>query len=191
MANSKARGAADQTVGAAAGGAREGRDRATDTARNGAGVASERTQHAVDEWTRGVQEGLTRYQEMFSRLPGFGANGAEGLGETRMIAREQLVEFNTELLSYAQGTLNEAFEASKAVINAADMKEAMQIQVSYARKAVEDAVEQARKVSELYAQASREVAKPMSRGMHDAAEPTEKAGRKGAKDTAKQARLAG
>jgi phasin family protein len=174
----------------AAGGAREGIDRATDTARNGAGVASERPQHAVDEWTRGVQEGLARYQEMFSRLPGFGANGAEGLGETRTIAREQLVEFNTELLSYAQGSLNEAFEASKAVINAADMQEAMQIQVSYARKAMQDAVEQAKRVSELYAQASREVAKPMSRGMHDAAEPTNKAGRKGANDTAKQARLA-
>ena len=189
MANSKGRGAADQTA-SAAGGAREGVARATDTAGNGAGVASERrTQQAVDEWTRGVQEGLTRYQEMFSRLPGFGVNGAEGLGETRTIAREQLAEFNTELLSYAQGTLNEAFEASKAVINAADMQEAMQIQVSFARKAMQDAVEQARKVSELYARASREVAKPMSRGMHDAAEP--KAGRKGADDSAKQARRPG
>ncbi|HEX6114067.1 MAG TPA: phasin family protein [Geminicoccaceae bacterium] len=188
MANSKGRGAADQTA-SAAGGVREGVARATDTAGNGAGVASERTQHAVDEWTRGVQEGLTRYQEMFSRLPGFGVNGAEGLGETRTIAREQLAEFNTELLSYAQGTLNEAFEASKAVINAADMQEAMQVQVSFARKAMQDAVEQARKVSELYARASREVAKPMSRGMHNAAEP--KAGRKGADDSAKQARRPG
>ena len=188
MANSKGRGAADQTA-SAAGGAREGVARATDTAGNGAGVASERTQHAVDEWTRGVQEGLARYQQMFSRLPGFGASGAEGLGETRAIAREQLAEFNTELLSYAQGTLNEAFEASKAVINAADMQEAMQVQVSFARKAMQDAVEQARKVSELYARASREVAKPMSRGMHDAAEP--KAGRKGADDSAKQARRPG
>ena len=188
MANSKVRGAADQTA-SAAGGAREGVARATDTAGNGAGVASERTQYAVDEWTRGVQEGLTRYQEMFSRLPGFGVNGAEGLGETRTIAREQLAEFNTELLSYAQGTLNEAFEASKAVINAADMQEAMQVQVSFARKAMQDAVEQARKVSELYARASREVAKPMSRGMHDAAEP--KAGRKGADDSAKQTRRPG
>ena len=88
-----------------------------------------------------------------------------------------MVEFNTELLSYAQGTLNEAFEAFKAVINAADMQEAMQIQVSYARKAMQDAVEQARKVSELYAQASREVAKPMSRAMHDAAQATRKVGR--------------
>ena len=152
MANSKDRGAAHQTA--------------------SAGVAQERTQHAVDEWTRGVQEGLTRYQEMFSQLPGFGANGTEAIGETRTIAREQLVEFNTELLSYAQGSLNEAFEASKAVINAANMQEAMQIQVSYARKAMQDAVEQARKVSDLYAKASREVAKPMSRGMHDAAEQT-------------------
>ena len=171
MANSKDRGAAHQTA--------------------SAGVAQERTQHAVDEWTRGVQEGLTRYQEMFSQLPGFGTNGTEAIGETRTIAREQLVEFNTELLSYAQGSLNEAFEASKAVINAADMQEAMQIQVSYARKAMQDAVEQAKKVSDLYAKASREVAKPMSRGMHDAAEQTKKAGLKGTNETAKQARLAG
>ena len=176
MANSKDRGAADQT---------------TDTARKVADVAPERPQHAVDEWTRGVQEGLTRYQEMFSQLPGFGGNAAEAIGETRTIAREQLVEFNTELLSYAQGSLNEAFEASKAVINAADMQEAMQIQVSYARKAMQDAVEQAKKVSDLYAKASREVAKPMSRGMHDAAEQTKKVGLKRADDTAKQARLAG
>ena len=171
MANSKDRGAAHQTA--------------------SAGVAQERTQHAVDEWTRGVQEGLNRYQEMFSQLPGFGANGTEAIGETGTIAREQLVEFNTELLSYAQGSLNEAFEASKAVINAANMQEAMQIQVSYARKALQDAVEQARKVSDLYAKASREVAKPMSRGMHDAAEQTKKAGLKGTNETAKQARLAG
>ena len=175
MANSKDRGAAHQT---------------TDTARKVAGVAQERTQHAVDEWTRGVQEGLNRYQEMFSQLPGFGANNTEAIGETRTIAREQLVEFNTELLSYAQGSLNEAFEASKAVINAADMQEAMQIQVSYARKAMQDAVEQAKKVSDLYAKASREVAKPMSRGMHEG-EQTKKVGLKGTHETAKQARLAG
>ena len=171
MASSKDRGGAHQTA--------------------SAGVAQERTQHAVDEWTRGVQEGLNRYQEMFSQLPGFGANGTEAIGETGTIAREQLVEFNTELLSYAQGSLNEAFEASKAVINAADMQEAMQIQVSYARKAMQDAVEQAKKVSDLYAKASREVAKPMSRGMHDAAEQTKKVGLKGTNETAKQARLAG
>ena len=60
MANSKDRGAAHQTA--------------------SAGVAQERTQHAVDEWTRGVQEGLTRYQEMFSQLPGFGTNGTEAIG---------------------------------------------------------------------------------------------------------------
>jgi phasin family protein len=191
MVNSKARGAADETASVAADGARGSLDRATNTARQVAGAAQERTQHAVDEWTRGVQEGLTRYQEMFSQLPGFGVNGAEAIGETRTIAREQLVEFNTELLSYAQGSLNQAFEASKAVINAANMQEAMQIQVSYARKAMQEAVEQARKVSDLYARASREVAKPMSHGMHDAAEPTKKAGRKGANETAQQVRLAG
>ena len=55
---------------------------------------------------------MTRFQEMFSRLPGFGTHGAEAVGGTRTIAREQLVEFNTELLSYAQGALNEAFKAS-------------------------------------------------------------------------------
>ena len=78
MANSKGRGAADQTASAADDGAREGVGRATDTAGNDAGVASERTQQAVDEWTRGVQEGLARYQEMFSRLPGFGAMAPRG-----------------------------------------------------------------------------------------------------------------
>jgi phasin family protein len=153
--------------------------------------AQERTQHAVDQWTRGVKEGLTRYQEMFAQMPGFGGNGGEAVGETRTIAREQLVEFNTELLSSAQGSLNEAFEASKAVINAANLQEAMQIQVSYTRKAMEQAVEQAKKFSDLYAKASREVAKPISRGMHDAAEPTKKVGLKGAGETERQARHAG
>ena len=192
MASPKDRGAADETSRVAGDGARKGNDRANDTARKVGDAAQERTQHAVDEWTRGVQEGLTRYQEMFSQLPGFGPNEAEAIGKTRTIAREQLVEFNTELLSYAQGLLNEAFEASKAVINAANMQEAMQIQVSYVRKAMQEAVEQARKVSELYAKASREVvAKPMSRGMHDAPEPIKKGGFKGANETAKQVRLAG
>lgn len=191
MANSKSHGAADQTASAAADGARAGLDRATDTARKVGDAAQERTQHAVDEWTRGVQEGLTRYQEMFSQLPGFGVNGAGAIGESRTIAREQLVEFNTELLSYAQGSLNEAFEASKAVINAANMQEAMQIQVAYARKAMQEAVEQAQKVSDLYAKASREVAKPVSRGMHDVAKQTKKGGFKGANETAKQMRRVG
>lgn len=165
MASAKDRGAADQTAGAA----REGMERASDTAGKVAGAAQERTQHAVDEWSRGVKEGLTRYQEMFSQMPGVGVNGGDG--EARTIAREQLVEFNTELLSYAQGSLNEAFEASKAVINAANLQEAMQIQVSYTRKAMEEAVEHAKTFSDLYAKASREV--------------------KGASETEKQARHAG
>jgi phasin family protein len=156
MANSKIRETAGETASAAA----EGIDRATDVGRKVAGAAQERTQHAVDEWTRGVKEGLTRYQELFSQMPGFGVNGAEG---NRTVTREHLIEFNTELLSYAQGSLNEAFEASKAVINAANMQEAMQIQVSYTRTAMQEAVEQAKKFSDLYAKASREVAKPMSR----------------------------
>ena len=78
------------------------------------------------------------------------------------------------------------FEASKAVINAANMQEAMQIQISYARKTIE----QAKKVCDLYAKANREVAKPMSHGMHDGAGRTKKVGLKGADQTAKQMRLA-
>ena len=166
MANSKDRGAADETTAVAADGARKGSDRATDTARKGAGAAQEPVQQAVDAWTRGVKEGLTRYQEMFSQLPGFGGNGAE-VGEPRSVAREQLIEFNTELLSYAQRSLNDLFEASKAVINAANMQEAMQIQVSHARKAMQDAGEQAMKLADRYAKASRAVAKPMSGGTHE------------------------
>jgi hypothetical protein len=164
MVNSTNRGAADETT-RGADGARKGNDRATDTARKVAGAAQESTQHTVDEWTRGVKEGLTRYQEMFSQLPGFGINGAEVGGS---VAREQLIEFNTDLLSYAQDSLNDSFEASKAVINAANMQEAMQIQIAHARKAMQDAGEQAKKLADRYAKASRAFAKPMSRGTHDA-----------------------
>ena len=146
----------------------------------------EPTQHAVDEWTRGVKEGLTRYQEMFSQLPGFGVNGAEVGGS---VARDQLIEFNTELLSYAQGSLNNSFEASKAVINAANMQEAMQIQISHARKAMQEAGEQAKRLSDRYAKASRALAKSMSGGTRDPAEQTRKVGLKGANESEKQARF--
>jgi hypothetical protein len=189
MVNSKDRGAADETTSVAAASARKGNDRATDTARKVAGTAQESTQHTVDEWTRAVKEGLTRYQEMFSQLPGFGANGPE-VGDTRAVAREQLIEFNTELLSYAQGSLNASFEASKAVINAANMQDAMQIQISHARKAMQEAVEQAKRLSDRYAKASRAVAKSMSGGRHDAAGRTRKVGLKGANEAERQARLA-
>lgn len=163
MANSKTHGVADETARVTANGDHKGNDRATDTARKVAGSAQESTQHIVDEWTRGVKEGLARYQEMFSQLPGFGANGAQ-VGETGSVAREQLIEFNTELLSYAQGSLNDSFEASKAVINAANMQEAMQIQVAHARKAMQDAGEQAKKLADRYAKASRVLPTAMSGG---------------------------
>ncbi len=90
MANSKDRGVADETT-RVADGARKGNDRATDTARKVAGAAQEPAQHVVDEWTRGVKEGLTRYQEMFSQLPGFGVNGAEvgEIGRSRPVDRVQ------------------------------------------------------------------------------------------------------
>jgi hypothetical protein len=187
MSNSKDRGAADEATRVAADGARKGNDRATDTARKVAGAAHENIQLAADEYMRAFQEGMARYQEMFSKMPGFGGNGAEVIGQTRAIAREQLVEFNTELLSYAQGSLNEAFEASKAVINAANIQEAMQIQISYARKAMQEVAEQAKRLSDRYAKASA-LAPSMSGGAHDAAEPTKKVGLKGANE--KQARLA-
>ena len=145
-----------------------------------AGAAHESIQLAADEWTRAFQEGLTRYQEMFSQLPGFGGTALR-IGETRAVAREQLVEFNTELLSYAQGSLNDSFEASKAVINAANMQEAMQIQISHARKAMQEAGEQAKKLADRYAKASRAFAKPMSGGTHT--RPSrQKVGRKGANE---------
>jgi hypothetical protein len=185
MANSKDRGAADATA-RVADGARKGNDRAPDTTRKVAGAPQEPTQHAVDEWTRGVKEGLTRYQEMFSQLPGFGVNGAEVGGS---VAREQLIEFNTELLSYAQGSLNDSFEASKAVINAANMQEAMQIQISHARKAMQEAGEQAKRLADRYAKASRALAKSMSGGTHDPAEQTRKVGLKGTNESEKQARF--
>jgi hypothetical protein len=63
MVNSTSRGAADDTTSVAADGARKGVDGATGTARKVAGGAQEPTQHAVEEWTRGVKEGLTRDQE--------------------------------------------------------------------------------------------------------------------------------
>ena len=72
------------------------------------------------------------------------------------------------------------------MINAANMQEAMQVQISYTLKTIE----QAKKFSDLYARANHEVAKPMSRGMHDAAQRIKKVGRKGANETAKRMRLA-
>jgi hypothetical protein len=183
MVNSKNRGVADEMARVAANGAREGDGPATETARKVAGAAQEPTQHAVDEWTRGVKEGLTRYQEMFTQLPGFGVNGAE-IDDARSVAREQLIEFNTEMLSYAQRSLHDSFEASKAVINAANMQEAMQIQISHARMAMQEAVGQATRLSARYAEASRAGA------TRDAAGRTRKAGRKGAKQTQEQARRA-
>ena len=99
--------------------------------------------------------------------------------------REQLVEWNTELLSYAQGSLNEAFEAFKAMINAATMQEAMQVQISYTLKTIE----QAKKFCDLYAKANHEVAEPISRG-DDAGQQNKKVGLNGADETAKRMRLA-
>jgi hypothetical protein len=152
-------------------------------------AADKTIQDAVDIWTSGVKEGLTRYQEMFSQLPGFGVNGT-AVGETLPVAREQLIEFNTELLSYAQDSLNDSFEASKAVINAANVQEALQIQVAHARKAMQEAGEQARKLAERCAAASWAVAEPMSGGTHDSAEQTKTVGSslKGADETKRPAR---
>jgi hypothetical protein len=146
MVNSKNGGVADKMARVTAKGARKGNDPAIETARRGADAARGPTQHAVDEWTRAVKEGLTRYQEMFSQLPGFGMNGAE-IDNPRSVAREQLIEFKTEMLSYAQRSLHDSFEASKAMINAANMQEAMQIQISHARMAMQEAVGQATRLS--------------------------------------------
>ncbi len=69
MANSKTHGVADETAHVTANGDHKGYDRAADTARKVAGSAQQSTQHVVDEWTRGVKEGLTRYQECSRSCP--------------------------------------------------------------------------------------------------------------------------
>jgi hypothetical protein len=159
MAYSKDRGAAGETTRVATDRARKANDRAMDTGREVAAAMPEPVQHAVDKWTREVQEGLARYQEMLSQLPGFAVNGAE-VGETRSVASGQLIEFNTELLSYAQVALNDSFEVSKAVINAGSMQEAMQIHISHARNAMQRAGEQAMKLADRSAKLSRATANP-------------------------------
>lgn len=72
------------------------------------------------------------------------------------------------------------------MINAANMQEAMQVQISYTLKTIE----QAKKFCDLYAKANHEVAEPISRGMDDAGQQIKKVGLKGADETAKRMRLA-
>lgn len=117
-----------------------------------------------------MQEQLSKAQEIFGQYGPLSREAAELLAEARKRVHEGVVEFNTEVLSFTQGTVNESFETTKAVVAAGSLQEALSIQSAFVRKLFEQSVEEAKKLTEMAGETNREVFKPVSKGWTEAIE---------------------
>lgn len=125
------------------------------------------TTAAFDEGAKVMQAQFGKMQDMFGKVPGFGPS-AEVFADSRKAMHEGMVEFNTEMLTFAQGTLNESFETSKAVVAAGSLQEAVSLQTAFVRKLMEHSLAESRKLYEMATETSREAMKPLSKGFEKA-----------------------
>ncbi|WGF89403.1 phasin family protein [Marinivivus vitaminiproducens] len=131
--------------------------------------ATKKTQDAIDQASTMFQDSFSRFQDMFGQYKGFAPATPEFLSDTRKAVQEGVIEFNTEVLSFTQGAVNEAFETSKAVLAASSVQEAVNLQSAYLKGFMQSSVEEAKKLSELAATTSQEAFKPLQKGFSEAA----------------------
>lgn len=136
--------------------------------------ATKKTQEAIDQTSSLFQDSFTKFQEIFGQYKGFTPATPEFLSESRKAVQEGVIEFNTEVLNYAQGALNEAFETSKAVLSASSVQEAISIQSNYVKGFLQSSVDESKKLSELAAATSQEAFKPLQKGLNETAEKATK-----------------
>ena len=127
------------------------------------------TTAAFEEGAKVLQAQFGKMQDIFGKVPGFGPS-AELFADSRKVVHEGMVELNTEMLTFAQGTLNESFETSKAVVAAGSLQEAVSLQTAFVRKLVEHSLAESRKLYEIATETSREAMKPLSKGFEGAVE---------------------
>jgi phasin family protein len=129
----------------------------TKTITNGA----ENFETALHTGAEAVKDGFEKAAKGYEQLVTFGKDTAEAVLKSANAAGKGIETFNGEVFAYTRKSVEESVSATKAILAAKSVDEAIQLQTEFGKNAFETYVDELAKFGDLALAFARESAEPL------------------------------
>ena len=117
-----------------------------------------------------IKDGFEKAVKTYEQFLGFGKDNTEAVLKSANAAGKGIEIMNGELFAYTRKFFDGSVSATKAVLAARTLEEALQLQTEYGKALFQSQVEEAAKIGELALSIARETAEPFQARVAAAAE---------------------
>lgn len=131
-------------------------------------MASKKTNHTGEEpmentvvtGAEAMKDGFEKAVKTYDQLVTFGKQNAEAMLKSANAAGKGLEVINSEVFAYTRKFIEDGVAATKAVMSAKTLEEALQLQGEFGKSLFQTQVDEAAKLGELALSTARETAEP-------------------------------
>lgn len=129
----------------------------TKTATNGA----ETIETALHTGAEAMKDGFEKVTKGYDQFMSFGKDNADAMMKAASVAGKAFETFNGEVFAYARKSLEEGMAATKAVMSAKSLDEALQLQSEFGKSAFQGYVDEMTKLGEIAMTVAKDTAMPL------------------------------
>jgi len=116
---------------------------------------------AVENGAAAVNDGFEKALKTYDRFMTFSKDNAEALLKSANVAGKGLESIHSEVLAYTRKFIEDGVTATKAVLSARSVEEALQLQGEFGKSLFQTHVDEAAKVGGLAFSTARDAAEPL------------------------------
>lgn len=117
-----------------------------------------------------IKDGFEKAVKGYDQFMAFGKDNAEAMLKSANAAGKGMETFNSEFFAFTRKIIEDGVAATKAVLSAKTVEEAIQLQGEYSKAIFQTQVDEAAKLGELALSAARETAEPFHARLNAVAE---------------------
>jgi len=122
---------------------------------------AENFEHALHTSAEAVKDGFEKAAKGYGQLVTFNKDTAEAVLKSANAAGKGIETFNSEVLAYARKSVENSVSATKAIMSAKSVDEAIQLQTEFGKTAFETYVDELAKFGDMALAFARESAEPL------------------------------
>jgi phasin family protein len=122
---------------------------------------TENFETALHTGAEAVKDGFERAAKGYEQFVTFGKDTAEAMMKSANAAGKGIESFNSEVFAYARKSVEDSVSATKAIMAAKSVDEAIQLQTEFGKNAFEMYVDELAKFGDMTLALARESAEPL------------------------------
>lgn len=122
---------------------------------------TETIENALYTGAETMKDGFEKVSKTYDQMMSFGKDNAEAVIKAATVASKGLETMNGQIFAFARKSFEESITASKAVMSAKSLDEALQLQGEYGKAAFQDYIDEMAKFGEMALSIAKDTAIPL------------------------------